>query len=239
MNKILIVDDEKLIRDMLSSRLQDHGYETILAKNGKEGLKQFEKHNPSVTILDLKMPVMDGIEFLKNLKPEVFLTNAIIVFTGHGDNTDIEQCFKLGVQSFLRKPVNFFELLGSIKRAFDLVNNIHKISELNSQLHVSNQRISSILGNIPDLIFECDSKLQFTYASDNVEQVLQYTPDELKGKKITDFLIKEDIEQLNFKFKASKTKLKDSIDGLSVTLKAKDGDQVPMQLLAKGIVNGV
>ncbi|MBU3917782.1 response regulator [bacterium] len=237
MNQILIVDDEKLIRDMLASRLQDHGYETILAKNGKEGLELFDEHNPPVTILDLKMPEMDGIELLNELKPDVFLTNAIIVFTGHGDNNDIEQCFKLGVQSFLRKPVNFFELLGSIKRAFDLVNNTLKINSLNSQLHESNQRISSILGNIPDLIWECDNQLRFTYASDNARQVLQYTPDELKGKKITDFLIKEDVEQLNFKFKASKTKLKDSVEGLSVTLKAKDGSPVPMQLLAKGIVD--
>ena len=235
MNQILIVDDEKLIRDMLSSRLKDHGYEPILAKNGKEGLNLFNKHQPPVTILDLKMPVMDGIEFLKKLDPESFITNAIIVFTGHGDNTDIEQCYNMGVQSFLRKPVNFFELLGSIKRAFDLVTNTRKINELNASLNETNRRVSSLLDNIPDVVVECNKKLEFTYVSENVFKMLQYSSDDLLGKKITDFLVEEDVEQLTYKFKAGKTKLKETVEALAVTMKAKNGDLVPTQLLAKGI----
>lgn len=235
MGQILIIDDEKMIRDMLSSRLKDLGYEPILAKNGKEGLKQFKKHKPPVTILDLKMPVMDGIEFLHNLKPNDFLTNAIIVFTGHGDNNDIEECYKLGVQSFLRKPVNFFEMMGSIKRAFDLVGNMQKINQLNDKLLESNHRISSILQNIPDLIWEIDTNLEFTYASNNVKEVLGFSGNELIGKQVTEFLSEEDTDQFLFKFKDSKSNLKNRTEGLVVKFKTKDNALIPIQLLGNGI----
>ncbi len=60
MDQILIVDDEKIVREMLSVRLRDQGYETISAKDGRQGLEMIKQYNPPLTILDLKMPKMTG-----------------------------------------------------------------------------------------------------------------------------------------------------------------------------------
>ena len=121
-NTILIIDDNQQIREMLKSDLEMEGYTVYLAKNGEEGLRQLKTYSPSVIILDLNMPVMGGIEFLKKLDFQNRHSSSIIVLTGYGSDDDIEECYSLGIQSFLRKPVNIFELEGLVKRSFDLIS---------------------------------------------------------------------------------------------------------------------
>ena len=105
--KILIVDDESNIRDILKDRLEATGYQVIQASDGKEGLALTESEEPDLILLDLKMPKMDGIEVLERLRkkfPEII----VIVLTGHGTIGLAVEAMKLGAFDFITKPCNNF-----------------------------------------------------------------------------------------------------------------------------------
>ena len=132
MNRLLIIDDDAFVRDMLVAALAREGYEVFIAENGEEGLERVTVHQPQVIILDLKMPKMGGVEFLQRLKPEVMSPYSVIVLTGDGSDNDAEQCYQLGIQSFLRKPVNLRELRGLVKRSFELIRFSSELQEQDS-----------------------------------------------------------------------------------------------------------
>jgi len=115
MNKVLIIDDEQSSIKMLKRNLESEDYEIISANNGKEGLHLYYEQNPIVTILDLNMPIIDGLQFLEliDLKPLSFCS--IIILTGYGTDSEIKKCFEKGASTFLRKPCNILELNGLIR----------------------------------------------------------------------------------------------------------------------------
>ncbi len=119
-NKILIIDDEKLVINTISKHLITEGYEIVSAINGKDGLEIFEKDHPVLIILDLKMPVMTGMEWLEHIKLKPFDPFSVIVLTGYGSDEDVEKCFGMGVSAFLRKPFNIFELKGLVRHCIKL-----------------------------------------------------------------------------------------------------------------------
>lgn len=150
-NKILIIDDEEIVIDSIRLDLKNEDYNIITAANGKSGLDVLKKEQPMLIILDLKMPVMDGIEFLEHLKVEATDPYSIIVLTGHGDNEDIKKCFRLGVNSFLRKPYNVYELRGLVENSFIQKQTQLKLYESNDNLQratVSKLYLDSILENM-------------------------------------------------------------------------------------------
>ena len=127
MNHILVIDDEPFIRELLTDFLLSKGYEVDTAENGKEGLKLLNGHPPQLIILDLDMPEMNGLSFLENLSPRIDTPYSVIILTGHGTDEAVKKCFKLGIHSFLRKPVNLYELEGQIKRNIELIGYSEKL----------------------------------------------------------------------------------------------------------------
>ena len=120
--KVLIIDDEKAVRDAISKALKNEGYQLLYAENGQEGLEILKKEQPTLIFLDLKMPVMDGIAFLKKIKPKHDDPYQIVVITGHGEDKDINKCYKLGATSFLRKPLSMTEICCIAERCITLKN---------------------------------------------------------------------------------------------------------------------
>ncbi len=116
-NKILIIDDDQLIIHSMhrSLLLEENDYEIVTANNGQEGLELYNKEHPILVLLDLNMPVMGGIEFLKEINLSPADPSAVIVLTGQTDDKLVKECFELGVSSFLRKPINMYEFFGLIK----------------------------------------------------------------------------------------------------------------------------
>ncbi len=113
-NKILVIDDEESIIETIREVLKGRCYEIISATNGKEGLAEYEKEQPILVILDLMMPVMNGVEFLENLKIRYHDICSVIVLTGHGDEEDIKKCFDLGIFSFIKKPFDINVFRGTV-----------------------------------------------------------------------------------------------------------------------------
>ncbi|MBF0564628.1 MAG: response regulator [Nitrospirae bacterium] len=119
-HKILILDDEQVVIDAIKKHLKEYGHKLFSAKNGKDGLKLYYEVSPILIILDLKMPVMDGVEFLEHIKLTPADPCTVIVLTGHGTDEDMERCFDLGVSSFLHKPFSLYELKGMVKHSIAL-----------------------------------------------------------------------------------------------------------------------
>ena len=113
---ILIIDDEKNIREGLSASLEMEGYNTVLAENGKEGLELFAKGDIDLVITDLRMPQVTGEEVLEKIisgSPGV----PVIVLTGHGSIDTAVDAMRKGAYDFLTKPLNLDRLTLIVKRA--------------------------------------------------------------------------------------------------------------------------
>ena len=126
--KVLVVDDERQIRNLLKEFLTGEAYEVILASNGEEAIDLTEKEHPDVILLDLKMPGIGGIEVCQRLKEDPktqFIP--IIVVTGYVDNKI--HAIEAGADDFIHKPLNLSELgfrVKSILRTRYLTNELER-----------------------------------------------------------------------------------------------------------------
>ena len=118
MSQILIIDDEKAIRKTLSEILSYEGYKIDDAENGEEGLKKIKEKNYDVILCDIKMPKVDGLEFLekaKEINPDV----PIIMISGHGTIETAVEAVKKGAFDYVAKPPDLNRLLITIRNAMD------------------------------------------------------------------------------------------------------------------------
>jgi two-component system response regulator PilR (NtrC family) len=116
-SKILIVDDEKTIRESIELVLKEEGYEIEMAANGKEALKIAEQKNFDVIITDLKMPEMDGLQLLTHCRkicPKTFF----IIITAHGSLESAIEALRMGAFDYILKPFDFDDILIKLKRLF-------------------------------------------------------------------------------------------------------------------------
>jgi two-component system nitrogen regulation response regulator NtrX len=118
MSNILIIDDEKAIRKTLSEILSYEGYKIDEAGDGEEGLKKFREKEYDVILCDIKMPKIDGIEFLEKAK-ELNTDIPIIMISGHGTIETAVEAVKKGAYDYISKPPDLNRLLITIRNAMD------------------------------------------------------------------------------------------------------------------------
>jgi two-component system nitrogen regulation response regulator NtrX len=114
--KILIVDDERAIRNSLKEILTDEGYDVDLAEDGPTALSMVDKEKYNVIFCDIKMPGMDGTEVLDKLVADG-VDSAIVMISGHGDIDLAVECIKKGAFDFIQKPLDLNRILITIKNA--------------------------------------------------------------------------------------------------------------------------
>ena len=132
-NKILLVDDEADIREVLNLALSDLGYQVFEAENGDEALGIFKEVQPPIVLTDIKMPGMDGIELLQKVKHENPETEVIMI-TGHGDMDLAIRSLKNEATDFITKPINVDALEIAVKRAKDKIITREKLQEYTENL---------------------------------------------------------------------------------------------------------
>ena len=105
--KILLVDDEAGLAELLRDLLEMEGYSVMIAHDGEEALDRLKEYTPDAIISDIKMPRMNGFEMFKNIKASPATASIPILFiTGHRDLQVLEEARKLGVFGILEKPVD-------------------------------------------------------------------------------------------------------------------------------------
>ena len=130
---ILLVDDEAGIRKVLGIALSDMGYRVITAKNGKEALREFEDKRPPIVLTDIKMPEMDGIELLRQIKQRNSEAEVIMI-TGHGDMDLAIKSVKYEATDFVTKPINDEVLEIALNRAQERIAMRRKLNEYTQNL---------------------------------------------------------------------------------------------------------
>ncbi len=144
---ILIVDDEKNIREGLGSSLEMDGYNILLAENGRAGLNIVNTRDIDLVISDLKMPGVSGEELLKNISASN-PTIPVIILTGHGTIESAVNAMRDGAFDFLTKPVNLDRMSLLVKRALENRQLILQHRELQKEVEkmTKNNKFSSIIG---------------------------------------------------------------------------------------------
>jgi two-component system, cell cycle response regulator DivK len=116
MPTILIVEDNELNRDMLTRRLERRGYEMLTAADGAEGLRVARQALPSLILMDMSLPVMDGWEATKRLKSASETAHIpILALTAHAMSGDRERALAVGCDEYDTKPVEFSRLILKIE----------------------------------------------------------------------------------------------------------------------------
>ncbi len=128
--RILVVDDEEIIRDVISNKIQKSlGYEVVEAGNGVEALKHVDEAIPDLIITDIKMPEMNGIELLRQIR-ERRLNVPVIILTGYGTIEDAISAIRLGAKSFIKKPFDMNEVISLIENIFTVHQEAADVHEI-------------------------------------------------------------------------------------------------------------
>jgi DNA-binding NtrC family response regulator len=116
--KLMLVDDEERFLSTTSKLLARKGFRVFTARSGADALENLKRHNIHVVILDVKMPAMDGIATLKEIKRSFPLVE-VVMLTGHGTVESAVEGLKSGATDFLSKPMDIDELIVKAKEAFE------------------------------------------------------------------------------------------------------------------------
>ena len=132
--KILIIDDERSIRNSLKEILVEEGYDVDVAENGVQGCSMVEKEKYSVIFCDIKMPEMDGMEVLDKLS-SMGGDSSVVMISGHGDIDTAVECIKKGAFDFIQKPLDLNRILVTIKNATEKVSLVRETRSLKKKVY--------------------------------------------------------------------------------------------------------
>lgn len=131
--RILIIDDERSIRNSLSEILSDEGYTVDTAEDGASGLALAEKERYDVIFCDIKMPNMEGTEVHERLRKDG-VDSAVVMISGHGDIDTAVECIKKGAFDFIQKPLDLNRILITIKNATERTQIIQENTNLRKKV---------------------------------------------------------------------------------------------------------
>ena len=163
MAKLLIIDDEASIRRTLKEILEFEDYTVDVAEDGVKGLAAAKKTTYDAIFCDIKMPQMDGLEVLENMKSEGIPT-PVIMISGHGNIETAVDSIRKGAYDFIEKPLDLNRILVTIKNALDKTNLVEETVVLKKQVKKLGKS-STIIGNSP-AIGEINVMIEKVAASD-------------------------------------------------------------------------
>jgi len=114
MEKILIVDDENDVVNIIKDFMSERGYAVVTASNGEDGLAKFDKEKPDIVISDIKMPKKDGFQFLKEMR-ETRKWVPVILISGLAEHSNVLKGYEFEADYYIPKPINLESLLNAVK----------------------------------------------------------------------------------------------------------------------------
>ena len=146
-HRILLVDDDLVVRARVSESLTQDGFEVILAKDGNDGMMAYQQHRPDLILVDAVMPILDGFEFCQQLKNLGDRLTPILMITSLDDNESVDRAFASGATDYITKPINLSILR---QRVRNLIRQSHLIKNQLNELQQANQNLQ-LLANLDSL----------------------------------------------------------------------------------------
>ena len=141
--RVLVVDDDEAVLQGLGDYFSRLGYEVVRASTGKQGLAGFKSQDPDVTILDLRLPDIDGMQVLQIMREKKAL---VILLTGYGDIPTAVRAMQLGAENFLTKPVDLPHLVATVERAIEKLDLRRENVRLRQMIPTTRRRVTQAFG---------------------------------------------------------------------------------------------
>lgn len=192
MTKILVIDDERSIRNSMKDILQYEGHEIILAENGMEGLVAVKSEKPDIVFCDIKMPKMEGIEVLERIK-EFSADTPVIMISGHGTIDTAIEAIRKGAYDFIEKPLDLNRLLITIKNATDKHLLIHETKTLKNKVSKKYEMIGQSgaidhVRSMIDKVAASDARVLVTGPNGSGKELVAHQLHELSHRKENTFV---------------------------------------------------
>ena len=143
--RILIVDDDEAVLKGLSEYFARLGYDVVRTATGKAGLAAFQSQEPDVTILDLRLPDIDGLQILEVMRQKHAM---VILLTGYGDIPTAVKAMQLGAENFLTKPVDLSHLVATVERAIEKLDLRRENVRLRRMIPSTRRRVTQVVAAI-------------------------------------------------------------------------------------------
>lgn len=192
MTKILVIDDERSIRNSMKDILQYEGHEVVLAENGMEGLVSVKSEKPDIVFCDIKMPKMEGIEVLERIK-EFSADTPVIMISGHGTIDTAIEAIRKGAYDFIEKPLDLNRILITIKNATDKHLLIHKTKTLKNKVSkkydmIGNSEALNHIRAMIDKVAVSDARILVTGPNGSGKELVAHQLHELSHRKDNAFV---------------------------------------------------
>ena len=251
---ILIIDDEDPVRKSIRNFLEDCNYTVLEAENGRVSLEIYERENPDLLLIDLRMPEVDGLEVLWKVVERSPETPAIVV-SGAGAITDVIEALHLGAWDYVRKPIEDISVLKhAVEKALDrarlirenvvyrerleneLIEKGEDVERTSEELHKrttalqkSEEKFRTLLETSSDWVWEINLDGTFIFSSPRVKDLLGFEVDEIVGTTLFDNMPDQDLELTKVFFKEKGTQPK-SFSGWEIAQFHKDGQPIVMEI---------
>jgi two-component system phosphate regulon sensor histidine kinase PhoR len=191
---VLVVDDEKVVRDGCNRILSPEGFQVLTAGNGQEALEVLDRQPANVILCDLKMPVMGALEVLGEVSqryPDI----PVIIITGHGTVESAVDCMKKGAYDFITKPFRADHVVLVVKRALEkqaLERRARQFQEERARslydLAAEQSRVRTIVSCIADGVLVTTPELEVVLHNPASTRLLEFLPSESQGGALSDYI---------------------------------------------------
>ena len=186
--RILVIDDEKVIREGCREVLTLDGFEVVLAENGEQGLKMIEKVHFDVVLLDLMMPGISGFDVLSHIKT-LHPDTSIIVITGYATVEHSIEAMKNGAFDFIPKPFSPDQLRVVVFKAIEHTSALKDISNEKSRIRV-------LINLIANGVMVTDAEKKLVLANPAFMKIMGFKGDDITGRPFTELVQQEQLQQM-------------------------------------------
>ena len=186
--RILVIDDEKVIREGCRDVLSLEGFEVVLAENGEQGLKMIEKAHFDVVLLDLMMPGISGFDVLSHIKT-LHPDTSIIVITGYATVEHSIEAMKNGAFDFIPKPFSPDQLRVVVFKAIEHTSALKDISNEKSRIRV-------LINLIANGVMVTDAEKKLVLANPAFMKIMGFKGDDITGRPFTELVQQEQLQQM-------------------------------------------
>jgi two-component system cell cycle sensor histidine kinase/response regulator CckA len=234
MPKILVVDDERRLCDSLKVLLDYQGYETYTSSSGSKAVEYLSRERFDLVLLDMVMPDISGcqvMEHIRCLNPETL----VIIITGYGSVDSAVEAMRGGAFDYIRKPLDFDELLPRVKSAIQERQRLRKHEVTRKKLELSANRYRYLINSSPDLVYVTNREGNFAFINRAAWATLGYRIQNLIGKHYSAVVFAEDLRSAKYAFNERRTGKRAS-NGIELRLKFKENGYQSVTSRSEGLI---